>query len=119
MSYDPDIHTGESFDILSESGFGIQKQTVLVRYDGGHDFGSPIPFAPNNNSVIFSQATNFNSGSAMWLPSIQIDWSSNKSSYHEHEWQLRIINYRIVAECKSCNETCDEDAIIEALRDVY
>lgn len=37
---------------------------------------------------------------------------------HNHDWHLRIINMRIVAEC-DCGETCDEDAIIEALRETY
>ena len=34
---------------------------------------------------------------------------------HRHDYQLRIINYRVIAEC-SCGETMNEDEIREALR---
>jgi hypothetical protein len=33
---------------------------------------------------------------------------------HRHDWQLRIINYRVMAEC-ACGETMDEDEIRSAL----
>jgi hypothetical protein len=42
----------------------------------------------------------------------------NDKPVHRHDWQLRVINYRVMAEC-ACGETMDEDEIRGALGTTY